>query len=391
MILLQRNVKLGFLGAYSIANAGDALVGYATRRAILERVEGVEYEVLAPALPHAFWDHGWDRVRGLGEPIRAVPATTDCRWADDFDAVVIGGGGILNLDPSFAPFMLGDPARWPDRCRAAWNGVGSLNQPWYLSTHVADYTRIEACCERLAYVSVRSQTTLRFVRACGFAGEVHVVPDPAIALTSIPEPVEREVDALLARLGLRSERGRGRPVLGLSLGAATASPTAAAFFADLERELKAVSADCDLLFFPFSQLQDDIVAQTQLAQRLGARVLAEVLSPLALWALVGRLDAYVASRFHGVIAAYTQDVPFVAIDEYLRDTIASSKIRELLVDRELEAHYICPFLPHASAWKIAATIRERVSFAPAIARDRLRLAAHYDVLLEQLGLRSRTD
>lgn len=379
-------MKIGFLGAFSIANAGDAILGYASRRAVLERVPTHAYELLAPALPHPFWAHAWDAARGLGDPIRAVPASSDCSWAADFDAVVIGGGGILNVDPSFAPFALGDAARWPSSCRAAWNGLGSMNQPWYLTAHRADYARIAAACERLAYVSVRSQTTLRFVRACGFRGEVHVVPDPAIALTSMPPAAEAEAERLLVELGLEPRRGRRRRLLGLSLGATTAAPIAAPFFRALEAELRVLARDCDLLFFPFSQLQDDLVAQAALADRLGARRISSVVSPLALWALVGRLDTYVTSRFHGVIAAYAQDVPFVAIDEYLRDAIASSKIRELMVDRELEAHYVCPFLPEASAWKVGAILHGAGSFAERIADDRRQLDAHYGRMLAALGL-----
>ena len=379
---------IGFLGAYSIDNAGDAIVGYASRRAVLDLVPNVEYQVLAPALPHAFWAHGWDRERGAGEPIRAVPASDDCAWAADFDAVIIGGGGVINLDPSFAPFRLGDPARWPARCAAAWNGVGSLNQPWYLSAHQADYARVRACCERLAYTSVRNRTTLRFVRECGFAGDVEVIPDPAIALAAVPDACEREIDAVLATLALAPRRGRARPLVGLSLGAAISAPIAVAFFAALEKLLRELAGECDLLIFPFSRMQDDAAAHAALAQRLGARTLPQPLSPLAQWALIGRLDAYVGSRFHAVIAAYTQNVPFVAIDEYLRDTIASSKIRELLVDRGLEVHYVCPFLPEASAWKIGALIRDRdrISYEKLVADDRRRLATHYRSMLERLQL-----
>lgn len=379
---------LGFLGAYSIDNAGDALVGYATRRAVLALVPELDHQVLAPALPHPFWGHRWDAERGLGAPIRSVPASDDCGWAAELDAVIIGGGGLLNLDPSFAPFRLGDPERWPRRCAVAWNALGSQNQPWYLDAHRADYARVRRCCERLGYASVRNRTTLRFVRACGYEGEVHLVPDPAIGIVEVPETVEREVDALLARLELEPRRGRGRPLVGLSLGAAVSSPAAGPFFAALETELRGLAPDHDLLFFPFSRLQDDAATASALAERLGARVVTEALTPLVLWALVGRLDAYVASRLHGVIAAYTQDVAFVAIDEYLRDAVASSKIRELLVDRELEVHYLCPFLPEASVWKLGALVRDhqRVSYAGKVTEDRRQLAAHYRLMLRRLGL-----
>lgn len=384
---------LGFLGAYSIDNAGDALVGYATRRAVLELVPDLAHQVLAPALPHPFWGHRWDVERGLGEAIRPVPASDDCSWAAELDAVIIGGGGLLNLDPSFAPFRLGDPERWPRRCAVAWNAVGSQNQPWYLAAHRADYARVRRCCERLAYASVRNRTTLRFVRQCGYEGDVRLVPDPAIGLVDLPDTVERDVDALLARLELEPRRRRGRPLVGVSLGAAVSSPAAAPFFAALETELRGLAPDCDLLFFPFSRLQDDTAAARTFAGRLGARTVTEALTPFVLWALVGRLDAYVASRFHGVVAAYSQDVPFVAIDEYLRDAVASSKVRELLVDRELEVHYLCPFLPEASVWKVGALVRDRarVSYAGKVTEDRRQLAAHYRLMLRRLGLLADAD
>lgn len=379
---------LGFLGAYSIDNAGDAIVGYATRRAVLNLVPDVEHLVLAPELPHPFWNHAWDAERGLGEAIRPVPAGEDSSWAAELDAVIIGGGGVINLDPSFAPFCLGAPERWPGNCAAAWNGVGSQAQPWYLSAHDGDYARVKRCCERLAYASVRNRTTLRFVRNCGFDGEVAVIPDPAIGLTEIPEPAMRQVDALLDGLDLAPQRARERPLVGLSLGASITAPAAAGFFAAFETELRALARDCELLFFRFSRMQDDDDAQRELADRLGARVALDALSPLALWGLIGRLDAYVGSRFHGIVAAYTQDVPFIAVDEYLRDTTATSKIRELLVDRELEVHYTCPFLPEASAWKLSGLVRgrDRVSFADAVADDRRRLDAHYRAMLDRLGL-----
>ncbi len=382
------NWMLGFLGAYSIDNAGDALVGYATRRAVLEHVPSVEYAVLSPELPHPFWRHRWDRERGLGDAIRAIPASEDCRWATDLDALIIGGGGLVMLDPSFAPFRLGEPGRWPSRCKAAWNAVGSQNQPWYLTAHRDDYVRIQQCCERLAYTSVRSDTTLRFLRECGVQGEVQVVPDPAIGLTQLPDAIERDVDGRLAEIQLTTTRDRPRPTVGISLGATTASPGTAPFFVALEAELRELAADCDLVFFPFSSMQDDVAAQARLAERLGARIIRDVMSPLVLWGLIGRLDAYIGTRFHAIVAAYAQNVPFVAIDEYLRDATASSKVRELLVDRGLEVHYLCPYLPDASLWKIAGVVRDRarVSFAPQLAEDRRRLAAHYRDMLGRLGL-----
>src|SRR5437868_13044272 len=125
--------RIGFLGAFSIDNAGDAIVGYAGRQALRELVPDAHQITFAPAFPHSFWGHAWDRDRGIDTEIVSVPAGASMEWAHDLDALVIGGGGILNLDPAFRPFLLGKPEDWGVTRAAAWNGLCSQNQPWYLS------------------------------------------------------------------------------------------------------------------------------------------------------------------------------------------------------------------------------------------------------------------
>ena len=375
--------RIGFLGAYSIDNAGDAIVGYATRQALRARLPAAEQIVYAPAFPHAIWNHAWDRERGIDTEIVQVPADDTLDWAAELDALVIGGGGIINLDPSFRPFLLGRAERYQGA--AAWNAVCSQNQPWYAGEYAETYDAVRACCERLRHVAVRNKTTLAFVRRCGFAGEVHLVPDPAIGLV-LPPDLEPRVDDIVRELGL-GDRLR----IGISLGPTLHDPRTAAFYRELFAALAIVQRDLDaqLVVFPWSHIQgDDPVVATVAAQFPDALVVRRRLAPLELWGLVGRMHAYIGVRYHAMIAAFAQNVPFLVIDEYLSDAVASSKTRELVAELGLEPHYLCPWLPRSPAWKVEQVIRAhaQVSFTNRIVELRARIDAHYTRMLAALGL-----
>jgi hypothetical protein len=380
--------RIGFLGAVSLDNAGDAIVGYAGRQALRALVPDAEQVVFSPAFPHEFWHHAWDRDRGIDTEIVSVPADDTMAWAADLDALVIGGGGIVNLDPSFRPFLLGRPERWSAAQPAAWNGVGSQNQPWYAGAHRDGYEAVRQCCEQLRYVGVRNRTTLSFVRRCGFEGEVHVIPDPALGL-EIPADVDARVDRAFAELGVDP----ARLLIGVSIGPSIKDPRTQPFFRALLATLAALHGDPALriqfVVFPFSHMQgDDEIVDTVAGELPGAVVVRRRLAPLELWRLIGRMGVYIGCRYHAMLAAFAQNVPFVVLDEYLSDTIASSKTREFIADLGLEPHYLCPYLPSSPAWKLEELVRARtsVSFAGRLAELRGRIRAHYTRMIAALGL-----
>jgi hypothetical protein len=385
--------RIGFLGAYSIDNAGDVLVGYAARQAVDSLMPGCAQRVHAPDLPGAFWGHGWDRDRGIDAEITPVPAGGSMAWAAELDALIIGGGGIVSIEPSFRPFLLGEPGHFPPGVPAAWNGVCSQNQPTYLAGCDEDYQAVRACCERLRYVGVRNRSTLRFVRGCGFAGEVNVIPDPALLLDAERHPEHGSdrtaIDALLRDSGVDP----ARLLVGVSIGEALRDGRAAAFYDDLFAALGRLRAEsevpCEILFFPFGAIYGEAELQVEAARRVpGARVLARPLDPLGLWRLIGRLGLHVCTRYHAMLAAFAQDVPFLVLDQYLSDAVATSKIREFIADGGLEAFYLCPLLSLRPAWKLEGLFhgRAQVSFRAGIIDCQRRLRDHYRSMLASLGL-----
>lgn len=365
--------RIGVLGAWSIDNAGDAMLGHATCGALERRLPGAQVTLFAPQFPGERWRHAHDRTRGIDREIVPVPVD-DMGWTHELDALVIGGGGIINFAPAFASFLLGG-TKW-DGPPAAWNGVCSQNTPSY-GTTAEDRERIRRCCEQLAYVSVRNATTEQFVRRCGYTGAIERIPDVAFAFVD-PEP--REVS--------------DRLVIGVSLGNALADGRAAAFhdalFAELVR-LASARPPAEVRLVPFGPVYGDERLHQLAAARLpGVRVVRGD-GPLETWRLVGRSRLFIGARLHAIVAAIAYGVPFLALDEYFSDQTATSKLRELIVDAGLEAHYLAPLVSRDPRPKLAAALalaeqRDIDPFAPLVARWRERLDVHFDAMIRALGL-----
>lgn len=379
-------MKIGFLGAYSIDNAGDQLLGYAVRQTFRARLPRAEQLLFAPELRGNIWRHAWNDARGIDAPITRISADDSVRWAKGLDAVVIGGGGIIRLEPDFRPFVLGDPRKWSRDIRAAWNAVGAEATPAHLVDHRADYERIARCCETLSYVSVRNELTARFVRRCGFAGHVDVVPDPTLLL-DLPESDDGE--RVLRAAGVDTSAF----VVGLSVGNAVRDVRAQHFHAELFSTLAKLVAkrSVEVVVLPFGEIYGDTELQRIAHKAIaGAKIVTAELGALDRWRLVGALDFYVCARWHAMLAAFAQDIPFLVMDEYLSDATASSKIREFVTDTDLDALWLSPCLSMHPAAKLdnalSITGEDAFSFVPRLSAMRARLERHYDAMIAALGV-----
>ncbi|MFN0245533.1 MAG: polysaccharide pyruvyl transferase family protein [Kofleriaceae bacterium] len=369
-------MNIGVLGAWSIDNAGDALIGLATRRALRARFPAATIRAFAPRFSGASWRHDTSAAHGMDGPIELVPVD-DLAWTRELDALVIGGGGVVNFVPAFRAFLLAAPglADLP----VAWNGVCSQNTPAY-GASADDRALVRRCCERLAYASVRNRTTHTFARTCGYAGELHVVPDAAFD-ASLDEKARD-----------RSGGSDGSPpfTLALSLGNAFEDARAAGYYDALFAEVGALVAARGgrLVLLPFGRLYGDIALVQRAAGKLAGAEVVQPSSPLDAWRAVGAADLYIGARLHAVIAAIVQEVPFVVADEYLSDQMATSKLRELIVDLGLEAHYTCPFITRTPAPKLALAAQAIGTrpFSAIVAAQRARLDEHWSAMSRALGL-----
>ncbi len=387
--------RVGFLGAYSIDNAGDQLLGYAVRQAIRARVPSAEHVLLAPAFRGDMWRHAWTRERGIDLEVRKVPADDSTSWAKGLDALIIGGGELLRLEPDFRPFLLGEAAEWESltpRVPAAWNSVGGENAPAYLTDQRPAYRAVKRCCDALAYVSVRNETTARFVRRCGFKGGAPIVPDPTMRMDLPGSTSDDRGKAILRDAGVDVRKF----VVGVSVGASFRDPRAAPFYRDVFAGLaeRVRRHGCELVLFPFGNVYGDVELQSAahgtLKSLATAKVVTAPLGALERWRLVGALDFHVCTRYHAMLAAFAQDVPFMVVDEYLSTDSASSKIRDFVVANELEGFYLSPYLSTRPSHKLgnAFTLAEAAGFTfeDRLATMQRGLDVHYDRLVRALGL-----
>ncbi|HEY2369045.1 MAG TPA: polysaccharide pyruvyl transferase family protein, partial [Polyangiaceae bacterium] len=281
------------------------------------------------------------------------------------------------------PFLLSDPRKWPRDVKAAWNAVGAEATPAYLPSQAETYERVARCCETLSYVSVRNELTARFVRRCGFRGDVHVVPDPTLVLEL---PASDVAERTLRRAGVDTDAF----VIGLSVGNAVRDARAQHFHAELFGALAKLVAKraVEVVVFPFGEIYGDAeLARIAHGAIPGAKIITEPLGALDRWRLVGALDLYVCARWHALLAAFAQDVPFLVMDEYLSDATASSKIRELVVDLGLEELYLAPLVSMHPAAKLetALALAENLAFEEKRAVLRKKLDAHYAAMTRALA------
>ncbi len=88
----------------------------------------------------------------------------------------------------------------------------------------------------------------------------------------------------------------------------------------------------ELVIMPFGEIYGDSELQRMAHAAIpGAKIVTARLTALERWRLVGALDLHLCTRWHAMLAAFAQDVPFLVMDEYLCDATASSKIREFIV------------------------------------------------------------
>ena len=185
---------VGLLGLSDTAGFGDLMYPRVAAQELAARLPHLEFRQLAPfGWEHPLAAHGGAVIEPLGQPSAARRA----ELADQFDALVIGGGELIHdrhhlftsryqlpnqrFESPQDAVVDRSPARWfidgvgrenEARCPTLWNGVGV---PYALTGETEG-----AVCRSLAdraYVSVRDERSLERLRAAGHEGPVAVVPD----------------------------------------------------------------------------------------------------------------------------------------------------------------------------------------------------------------------
>ncbi len=291
-------MRVAHFGTFDVANYGDLLFPL-----LLERRLGGAWDKVVHVSPR-----GGPPV--FDDGVATVSVQAALARADEFDALIIGGGQLINavVDTPQAyrttPLMRATayPGLWLGAAIAAaagggrllWNGPGA---PVPFTPGLA--LGVGWAADQSDSIALRSASTAEWFAQAGVTRPVHVIPDTAYDLPGLWTPEERAaaLDALFARLGPRPERWL--VVNYKRLGGAVEEPAAAAAaVAAMARALQAVpvfTAICD----------DDAGDLGALADGcdVPSLVLERPASLRELTALLAGAELYVGSSMHGMIAA----------------------------------------------------------------------------------------
>src|ERR1044072_5494043 len=174
-------MRIALWNGSGVDNIGDRLLDYVNRQELGRRLPTACFETFCP----------WPSATA-SDSIRPHRLRIDRQghWDGEgsFDAIVIGGGGILLGPPFRHPgaqfFFLGPfPERFRDRCPVVWNAVSSEG---IRATAPNSLWRefVQAAAERIKLRTVRNELTREFLTRCGITGSVSLVPDPVVLLAT---------------------------------------------------------------------------------------------------------------------------------------------------------------------------------------------------------------
>jgi len=334
-----------------MGNIGDNLLDLVNRRELGKRMMGADFRTFCP------WSES---------PTSILKVSKDGLWQGTgcFDAIVIGGGALLAGPPFKTPglqsFFLGAyPERFADKCPVYWNAVCSDSQ-YAASLSPVWRSYVQNACSRIHAKTVRNQRTCEFLRECGVAGRIEVVPDPVLSLRppSTRQPAARRKKriglALACPVFPASFLQRMQDAFERDLDIVNWSVVAVqteALSRLLSFDAKDYMAVFHSLFKTFSDGEVEVAGFP--ADMYGDRTLAEqfgsefpdvrVISirdaeEACLW--IESLDCIVASRFHTCVLAVVVGTPVVAVDLSFDSIAMTSKLMEFMASTGLLANYV---------------------------------------------------
>jgi polysaccharide pyruvyl transferase WcaK-like protein len=395
-------MRIALWNGCGIDNLGDRLLDLVNRKELGRRIPGAEFASFSPWVSQAV-PESW-------RP-RRLRISQDGRWLEEgaFDAIVIGGGGLLRGPPFGHPglqvFYLGPhPDRFHDRCPVAWNAVCSAGTG--VSSERPEWRRyVGAAMDRIDVRSVRNRATRDYLLACSNGKTIEVVPDPAVLAFDPPPASARPPDG--RRLGIAVPR-TVFPIGFLIEIAASAEEdqdlvnpevfqredySSVLFAYDEEGYVSRFTAALresvggwEVEVCGFGNAYGDPLVAPKIAAGVPDARLVEFSDPTGADAFrwISSLDCLVASRLHAAVLALVAGVPFVGLDPQT----GASKLHELLISIGNADAYLTldGFLAgKASLVEAVHAAHSSAAHLPAV-RDTLRTEAsrHFDCLVDRM-------
>ncbi len=170
-------MRIALWNASGIDSFGDRLLDFINRRELQKRINNAVFDTYCP------WP---SKNAPRGYQSNPLVVNKDGSWngMGKYEAIVIGGGAIINGPPFAHPgsqtFFLGsNPSLFKDEVPIAWNAVCSDGQ-FAAGINEDNCKYVQEATSRLGFCSVRNDRTADFLKECNVTRDIKIVPDPAV-------------------------------------------------------------------------------------------------------------------------------------------------------------------------------------------------------------------
>ena len=393
-------MRIALWNGSGLNNDGDRLLDRVNRVELSKRLPAAQFETFCP------WNDASDS--------RSLWVDSDGHWSGEgaFEAIVIGGGGLLMgppfLHPGMQSFFLGPhPERFRDDCFVSWNAVCSGSQfvaP--LKTSWKDY--VQAATTRIDLVSVRNVRTREFLMQCDVPEDPTVVPDPVVLIR--PPRAKQSRIARRQRIGFAVARPVFPHAFLRTMGESAAARTVLSNPAVVQRPsaprrddyderlyvrqlgaiVETMAKDHEIEIAIIPNIYGDETPATLLASMLESSSTTTTIEVdrdcrhLVAW--IESLDCLVASRLHYCVVALAVGTPVVALDPYYSSVLGTSKLGQFMATGQGSDCWVPLAAALSGETAVSHVVQRAISLKNVLADTHARLweaaAAHFDRLAE---------
>jgi polysaccharide pyruvyl transferase WcaK-like protein len=349
-------MRIALWNGSGVDNFGDRLLDFINRRELRKRIPNAQIDTFSP------WP---SKNAPKGFQAHPLVIKSDGTWCGQgqYDAIVIGGGALLNGPPFVHPgsqvFYLGaNPQIFKDYIPIAWNAVCSDG---HFAAGIMNKCKeyVQSALNRIQFRSVRNKRTADFIKECSVIENVQIVQDTAVLLENpthkrCSKKRGKKIGIAIARPVFPTEflqemwkfandyihLSGGQPDQNLFAHKLThLRDHSKTEYNEVEYvQLYKAALGSDLLNYADLQvgttnnaMYDDYRPAKILAEKLGITcfVFDDPLgADLLTW--IRSLDCLIASRLHMCILALVAETPVVAIDPYFNPIIGTNKLKEFM-------------------------------------------------------------
>lgn len=309
----MKTYRIAQIGTFDCENMGDLLFPIVLKKLIEKQGEPIEIDMFSPIGGSMCFFPQYD--------VYPVHQLQEKHLEHPYDAIIIGGGDLIRLDPSvvsYDRYEVTDATLWiwaypillglTEKVPVLFNAPGV---PFAFTDE--QRVMVQSLLQTVDYISVRDENSRELLMQTGFSGNVQVVPD-TITLIEYAFPKENLPVEEMERKAPISQWG---DYVLFQLNGLEENVDIGAYISAIRCYHE--KTGCKVVLMPIGYVHDDEAVLRQIFDHVSADMdyvvmLSEKLTPLEAAALIANAKGFIGTSLHGNVISYAYNVPAVAVN-----------------------------------------------------------------------------